>query len=328
MISSFYVEDIKALKLAGYEVLVTNSIFPFFKFWNYDLSFCYFYKKSLLPAILSRFLLKKVYFTGGIDELDIKSNIKKRKMFISIFFFLFCYLFSTKCNIVSRSDFKRVTNILDFFSISKTKLSLHPHSIDVSYYLDDCNINTKMNFTFITICWMGTIGNIKRKGIDRCLYIMSILIKFQPDIKFTIIGQLGYGSIWIQELVKELKIENNVLLTGAVSDLEKSDLLCKNKFYLQLSKYEGFGLAVLEAMAAKCLIFHSNVGGLKDTIGNNGIILDNDLDFIKCSEIIKTSIFENNFLSANLDENRNKVFSLYNINSRTLYFKSLLNSKI
>jgi len=171
---------------------------------------------------------------------------------------------------------------------------------------------------------MGTMGNIKRKGVDRALYIMSILIKFIPNLKFTIIGQLGDGSISLQNLIKDLKLENNVFLTGAITDSEKSKHLLKSKYYIQLSKYEGFGLAVLEAMAAKCLIFHSNVGGLKDTIGNNGIILDNDLDYFKCSDIIISNIFEINNTIYNLQENRNKVFSLYTIESRTLYFKQIL----
>ena len=325
-ISSFYVEDIKALKLSGYEVLLTNNIFSFIKFWNYNLSFCYFYKKSLFPALLSLIFFKKVYFTGGIDDLDTNSNTSKINITINEYLFIFCYILSTKCNIVSQSDFNRVSGILDSFFISKTKLSLHPHSIDISYYIDQSKFTNKSKFTFITICWLGTMGNIQRKGVDRSIHIMSFLIKHIPDLKFIIIGQLGNGSVGLQDLIIKLKLEKNVFLTGAISDLEKSEYLCKSKYYLQLSKYEGFGLAVLEAMAAKCIIFHSNVGGLKDTIGNNGIILDNNLNYNNCSDIINSIINSTQNYTNNLEVNRDKVFSLYNINSRTLYFKKLLNS--
>ena len=67
-IQRFYSVDVKLLENLGYDVIKTNKISCFFKFWNYDISFLYFYRWSLFPALISRCFLKKIYFTGGIDH--------------------------------------------------------------------------------------------------------------------------------------------------------------------------------------------------------------------------------------------------------------------
>ena len=69
-IQRFYSVDIALLVNLGYEVSITNHIGKFCLFWKYDIAFLYFYKWALLPAILAKIFSKKVYFTGGIDQLE------------------------------------------------------------------------------------------------------------------------------------------------------------------------------------------------------------------------------------------------------------------
>lgn len=96
----FYVIDILLLKELGYDVIITNKIIDFIRFYRYDLSFLYFYRKSLFSAILSRLFCKKVYMTGGIDALDRNLVSEKEYIFQKIMFKL-CYLFADKCVVVS-----------------------------------------------------------------------------------------------------------------------------------------------------------------------------------------------------------------------------------
>ena len=81
-ITGFYLYDIKALESSGYEVIRTNSCKSFFKFWTYDISVLYFYKKSLIPGLISLLLNKKTIYTGGIDELSSEVDIAPQKRFI------------------------------------------------------------------------------------------------------------------------------------------------------------------------------------------------------------------------------------------------------
>lgn len=287
--TGFYQTDIQILKDLGYEVYTTNSIFDFVKFWKYEITFIYFWTWGLFPAIISKIYRKKVYFTGGIDNLDKKLNNSLVNYAKHKFFFKFCTKFSDGNIIVSQSDIYNINNT--GFEISN--LSLVEHVIDFDRY-KYCNEPKEDIFT--TISWMGTVGNATRKGVDKLIYIFSEFSKINPNYKLIIIGSSGLGSEYLINIVNELDLTDKIFFTGAISENEKIKYLKRSKFYFQLSKYEGFGLAPIEAMAAGNIIIHSGNGGLKYTIGNIGFKFDIDKSnselAVKLNEIIIDENFE------------------------------------
>jgi len=318
--SSFYANDIKALSSIGYNVRVTNKITPFFAFWRYDISFLYFYKKSLIPALVSRIFNKYIFFTGGIDELCLNVSINKFQLIRQKILFKFCYLLSNKCNIVSNSDMKNTIELLSrkpIFNIDK--LSFFPHCIDLENYNSNL-INTKENI-LLTICWMGSVDNVKRKGVDRCIYFLKELVNKNPSYKLILIGSLGEGTIFLKKIILEQKLQEFVIFTGEISEPKKIEYLRKAKYYLQYSIYEGFGMAVIEAMLYNCYVIHSNVGGLRDTIGENGLIIqnfDNYSNFVNNFILIDLNYSK---LEQKINENRDLILEKYSIFSRSNYFK-------
>jgi glycosyltransferase involved in cell wall biosynthesis len=319
--SGFYANDIKALSSIGYNVQVTNKIFPFFLFWRYDVSFLYFYKKSFFPALISKVFNKYIFFTGGIDELSLSVSLSKYQLFRQKIFFKFCYLLSSKCNIVSNSD---LSNTLDLLSqkpaFNTCKLSLFPHCVDVKN-INKIEFKAKQN-VLVTICWMGSIENVKRKGLDRCMFFLKELVKKDLGYKLFIIGSFGEGTHFLKKIISDLNLQEFVIFTGEISEIEKIDYLTKSKYYLQLSTYEGFGLAVIEAMINGCYIIHSNVGGLKDTIVDNVLIIENFDSYLD----IANSFIDSDINYSNKEQliikNQKNVFEKYSIFSRSNYFKN------
>jgi len=180
--------------------------------------------------------------------------------------------------------------------------------------------NKKQNI-LLTICWMGSIKNVKRKGLDRCIYFLNELVKKDLSYKLYIIGSFGEGTQFLKGIIFDLNLQDSVIFTGEISETEKIDYLTKSKYYLQLSTYEGFGLAVIEAMINGCYIIHSNVGGLKDTIGENGLIINN---FDNYPEIVNSFIDSDSNYTNNesiIIENQKNVIEKYSIFSRANYFK-------
>jgi glycosyltransferase involved in cell wall biosynthesis len=53
-------------------------------------------------------------------------------------------------------------------------------------------------------------------------------------------------------------------------------LLQRARFYCQLSRREGFGVAVAEAMACKCVPMVSDSGALPEVVRQCGVIVPND----------------------------------------------------
>lgn len=319
--SGFYANDIKALSSVGFDVQVTNSIFPFFMFWNFDIAFLYFYKKSILPALISKIFYKKIFFTGGIDELSLNVSNNKYELFRQKFLFKICYLLSNKCNIVSKSD---LTNTLKLLSQKPTfdinKLSYFPHCIDTNNY-NPTLITSKKNI-LVSICWMGSVENVKRKGIDRCIYFLNELVKIDTSYKLLIIGTYGEGTFFLKKIISDLNLQDFVSFTGEISENLKNEHLAKSKYYLQFSTYEGFGVAILEAMLFGCYIVHSNVGGLKDTIGENGLIFKDFKNYLSLAKLFIS--YDINYLNHEyiIIKNQQTVFDKFSILSRANYFKN------
>ena len=64
-VQGFYRTDIDILKKLGFKVKLSKHWYDFLLFNKYDLAFLYFYRYSLIPAMISKIFRKKVFFTGG-----------------------------------------------------------------------------------------------------------------------------------------------------------------------------------------------------------------------------------------------------------------------
>jgi len=324
-IQGFYRTDIQILKENGFQVLLSNHFWDFFLFWNYDITFIYFYRFGLFPAIISKLFLKKVYFTGGIDDLDIEYAGKKRH-FIQKIFFKLCNLFSDVSIIVSKSDLNNIQSIY-----SKNRM---PKNVELSFHVIDFE-SYKYTFTnekqkvMTTIAWMLRAENIFRKGIDKTVEVFDSLLKIDKEWKLIIIGPKGEGTEIIEKLVQEKGLEDSVFITGALSEKEKINFLKSSTIYMQLSIYEGFGIAAIEALAAGNIVFHSGRGGLKDGVGNCGIKLENLSASLQIANLINSTLkFESNLKYEEFINNGiSYVEQNFSYAVRKAQFKKILGSK-
>ncbi len=84
------------------------------------------------------------------------------------------------------------------------------------------------------------------------------------DYKFLIVGRAGWKNEKIFQLVKDLKLENKIIFVGYVKDEDLPYFYNGAKLLLYLSKYEGFGLPPLEALACETPVLAGNNSSLKD----------------------------------------------------------------
>ncbi|HEY5588374.1 MAG TPA: glycosyltransferase family 4 protein [Candidatus Paceibacterota bacterium] len=268
----FYKTDISILNDLDFKVLVTNKIWDFLFFWKYDLAFIYFYRYGFFGSVIARIYGKPVYFSGGIDDLD-ESYATTRRYKIQKLFFKLCHFFSTKCILVSTSDNENVKKV--YKGVLPHKISISFHSIETENFV--CNSSQIKGNDFTSIVWMGGVENVKRKGVDLSLKLFNHLaqnyIEYK-DSRFIVIGKKGKGTNYLIDLCLELNILDKVVFTDEVDESTKIELLKKSRYYMQLSKYEGFGLAATEALMARNIIINSGRGGLSDSVGTHGIQVD------------------------------------------------------
>lgn len=115
------------------------------------------------------------------------------------------------------------------------------------------------------------VGRIhKSKGLQYILEAIKHL-----DIQFLVIGKdAGYKAKFKMQIDK-LKIKNKVKLLGVINDEELPIIYRLADVFILFSEHEGFGIALIEAMAAGRPVIVSNRGALPYIIKNkkNGIVV-------------------------------------------------------
>ena len=76
--------------------------------------------------------------------------------------------------------------------------------------------------------------------------------------------------------VKQLGIDDSVIFTGNVSDVET--YYAQSDVFVLCSYREAMPLSVLEAMAAGLPIISSRVGGMVDVVADNGLLLEENME--------------------------------------------------
>jgi len=96
--------------------------------------------------------------------------------------------------------------------------------------------------------------------VDDVVHIFANIIKEVPA-KLLMVGD-GPERHATEELARNLGIEEHVRFLGKQEQIE--DILAVTDVFLLPSEYESFGLAALEAMAARAVVISSDAGGLHE----------------------------------------------------------------
>lgn len=125
------------------------------------------------------------------------------------------------------------------------------------------------------ILFVGGLGKVK--GIDVLLNAVPIIRKKIPNLHIYIAGS-GSEEGNLKKLVKALNIEENVTFWGFISGDEKYAYYKSADIYVQPSRYETFGVVLLEAMACGKPVVASKVGGIPFVVedGKTGLLFESE----------------------------------------------------
>lgn len=86
---------------------------------------------------------------------------------------------------------------------------------------------------------------VPQKGFDLLIEAFAKIVDKAPDWKVKIFGA-GKDKEMLQDIIAEKHLYNNVLLMGPTQEIEKE--LTKSSIYALSSRFEGFGMVIVEAM--------------------------------------------------------------------------------
>lgn len=192
---------------------------------------------------------------------------------------------------VINAALKMSDKIITVSNFSKKELLQYTHSIykdkiEVIYNgisdkkSDENNKNVSVNpYPYILY-----VGNIKpHKNLENALEAYALFLKKHSEIMnkplFKIVGKRDGFINGSQDRLKKI-LDNNpvlnefVVFTGFVSDIELNKLYSEALAFIFPSKYEGFGLPLLEAMRANCPVLASNIPSVKEICGDSVLYFD------------------------------------------------------
>jgi glycosyltransferase involved in cell wall biosynthesis len=146
------------------------------------------------------------------------------------------------------------------FSMDTPKINRDIHKkyrCSPSYILSVGTIQPRKNFTLLVEAFAKYCTNTKDKETD-----------------LLIVGKKGWLYDQILNAPKKFGIEERVKFLSFVPETDLPSLYAEAQCFCLPSLYEGFGLPVLEAMAAGCPVVVSNSSSLPEIAGKAGIYVD------------------------------------------------------
>ncbi|HLH38019.1 MAG TPA: glycosyltransferase family 1 protein [Bryobacteraceae bacterium] len=104
--------------------------------------------------------------------------------------------------------------------------------------------------------------------------LIRAFANWESDWRLVLAGMRGFHGARIEALIEELRLGDRVRLTGWIPRPELLDLYARAKAFVYPSTFEGFGIPVLEAMAAGLPVACSRIPPLEEVAGEAAIYFD------------------------------------------------------
>ena len=154
-------------------------------------------------------------------------------------------------------------------------MGVDPDKIDVVHWGADAVSETrKERPTTGTVLAFGGGGAV-RKNTPALVRMFAKVAAEDPHAKLVVLGATDTRQqATLQELIREMQLEERVSLLGYVSDEELDRLYREAACLVYISLYEGFGLPPLEVMVHGMPVVASNRSSIPEVVGDAGILVD------------------------------------------------------
>lgn len=114
-----------------------------------------------------------------------------------------------------------------------------------------------------------------RKNIGRLLQAFDQFKKANDNaIKLIVVGEAMFLTDDIKKVMNEMQFANDVIFTGRVSSKELGRITASAKAMVFVPLFEGFGIPIVEAMAAEIPVICSNVTSMPEVGGDAALLVD------------------------------------------------------
>ncbi|MFH1587674.1 MAG: glycosyltransferase family 4 protein [Candidatus Diapherotrites archaeon] len=156
------------------------------------------------------------------------------------------------------------------FSKISNKVELIENAIDYGKFS-----SVPRNVEQDTYLFVGRISRNKR--VEKLIDVFTLVVRENPVTKLFIVGGDWEGLVkGLKEKISGNGMDENIFMMGKLSDTELDELRSRCEFFVSASRYEGFGISLVEAMASGIVPVVNDIGAFRNIVedGRNGYIVD------------------------------------------------------
>jgi len=118
------------------------------------------------------------------------------------------------------------------------------------------------------------VGTVEpRKDLPGLVAAFDLAADQDADLRLVIAGADGWGAEALTDAVARSPHAARIVRTGWVDEQSRSDLLAGATALAVSSRYEGFGLPAAEAMASGTPVVATDVGALREVVGDAAVLV-------------------------------------------------------
>lgn len=153
------------------------------------------------------------------------------------------------------------------------RIRVVPLWIDTAYIAGLPDRPPEHTFSRPLILYIGQLT--RRKGPDLVVEAMPAVVARYPHADFVFVSHNPAEQASLQRRAQELGVEGHLRFIGQVSEEEKFALLRACDAYVLPTRYEGFGLPFLEAMASRAPILATDIPVVREIVTHevNGLLI-------------------------------------------------------
>jgi glycosyltransferase involved in cell wall biosynthesis len=155
------------------------------------------------------------------------------------------------------------SDLIGIYGISPDRISVVLHGVESDFF----TLDRSRTEPFV-LC-VSTLH--PHKNLDR---LIRAYARRKRDWRLIIAGMRGFHAEALDALIAHLGVQDSVKLTGWIPRDELLRLYAKAQAFVYPSTFEGFGMPVLEAMAAGVPVACSNIPPLREVAGEAALLFD------------------------------------------------------
>jgi glycosyltransferase involved in cell wall biosynthesis len=199
--------------------------------------------------------------------------------------------------LVAPSLFTR-DEILSQFGVSERKIVIIPNALDPSFLLrptgnDISRVRSEYGLPDIFVLSVGTMQ--PRKNIPLLIHALARMKQHIPAAKLVLVGGKGgrhYDRL-IDDAIHEEHLEDSVVFPGYVRQTDMPAFYASATVLAFPSRYEGFGIPLLEAFSAGIPVLASDIPPFRE-VGGDAVSYFDPSDIAACADSLYTLFIDEN----------------------------------